>query len=135
MAARTSSSLTIRPNSLDGVVEHGALDDFFQGADVQAVAQRLFLLGPLAGLALDRLELAIELLADLGGRDRRAADPAIERNLGAADMRHFGAAPDRLQHVADAPQAEADDQHAEENGKNDEAGVLAELIHGPDRVS
>ena len=38
---------------LDGVVEHGALDDLLQRPHMQAVAQRLLGLGPLAGLALD----------------------------------------------------------------------------------
>ena len=98
---------------------------------MQTVAQRLFLLRALAGLALDCLELAVELLAHLGRIDRRAAEPAVEGNLGAADMRHLGTASDHLQHVAHAPQAEADDQHAEEDEQNDVTGVLAELIHGP----
>jgi hypothetical protein len=32
--------------------------------------------------------------------------------------------------VADAPQTEADDQHAEEDAQHDVFGVFAELIHG-----
>jgi hypothetical protein len=43
-------------------------------AAVQAVAQRLLGLRPLAGLALDLLELAVEAVAHLVDRDRRAAD-------------------------------------------------------------
>ena len=80
---------------------------------MQAVAQGLLRLGPLAGLALDLLELAVEAVAHLVDRDRGAADPAVERDVRAADMSDFGAAAAQLQHVADAPQSEADDQHAE----------------------
>ena len=115
---------------LDGVVEHGALDDFLERAHMQAVAQRLLGLRPLAGLALDALELAVELVLHLVDRDRRAADPAIERDLRAADMGDFGAAAAHAQHVADTPEGEADDQHAEQDEQDDEAGVFAELIHG-----
>ena len=119
---------------LDGIVEHGALDDLLQGAHMQAVAQRLLGLRPLAGLALDVLELAVELVAHLVDGDRGAADPAIDRDVRAADMGDFGAASAHPQHVADAPQAEADDQHAEEHGQDDIFGVFAELIHGAGRV-
>ena len=59
---------------------------------MQAKAQRLFLLGPLPGLALDVVELTVELVAHLGDRDRGAADPAVEGEVRAADMRHFVAA-------------------------------------------
>ena len=77
---------------LDGMVEHGALHDLLERPHMQAVAQRLLGLGPLAGLALDAVELEVELVAHLVGGDRRAADPAIERDVRAADMGDFAAA-------------------------------------------
>ena len=82
---------------------------------MQAEAQRLLRLRPLAGLALDALELAVELVAHLVERDRGAADPAIDRDVRAADMGDLGGAAARPQHVADAPEGEADDQHAEKD--------------------
>src|SRR5258708_3234351 len=44
-------------------------------------------------------------------------------------MGHFAAAPAQPQHVADAPQAKADDQHAEHHEKDGGAGVFAETAH------
>ena len=61
------------------------------------------------------VELAVELVAHLVDGDRGAADPAIDRDVRAADMGDLGAAAAGPQHVADAPEAEADDQHAEED--------------------
>ena len=115
---------------LDGIIEHGTLNDLFEGANMQAVAHGLLGLRTLAGLALDALELTIELLAHLAERHRRTANPAVQRDARATDMGHLGAAAAHAQHVADAPQAEADDQHAEEDGEDDVFGVLAEIIHG-----
>ena len=97
---------------------------------MQAEAQRLLGFRPLAGLALDAVELEVELVAHLVDGDRGAADPAIDRNVRAADMGDFRRAAAGPQHVADAPQAEADDQHAEEDAEHDVFGVFAELIHG-----
>lgn len=116
------------------MVEHGALDDLLQRPHMQAVAQRLLGLGPLAALTLDVIELEVELVAHLIGGDRRASDPAIDRDVRAADMGDFGAASATAQHVADAPQTEADDQHAEHHGQDDIFGVFAELVHGAGRV-
>ena len=114
---------------LHGVVDHRALHHVFERADMQAIAQGLLGLRPLAGLALDLLELEIEAVAHLLDRNRGAAQPAIERDMGAADMGHLAAAPAHPQHVADAPQPEADDQHTEHQEQDDEAGVFAELVH------
>ena len=130
IAAWTSSSLDDQAVLLDRVVDHRALQDVLEGAHMQAVAQRLLGFRPLAGLALDPVELAVELVAHLVDRDRGAAHPAIDRDVGAADMRDFGAAAADAQHVADAPQAEADDQHAQQDGADDVAGDLAESVHG-----
>src|SRR4029450_3931402 len=96
---------------LDGVVEPGALDDLFERTHMQAVAQRLLGLRPLAGLTLDTLELAVELIFPLVDRHRRAADPAIDRDLRAADMGDLGGAAAHAQHGADDPEREAEDQY------------------------
>ena len=93
----------------DSVVEHGALDHFLEGADVKPETQGLLWLRPLPGLALNCFELAIELLADFGDRHRRATDPTVEGDTSAADVGQFGAAPVGPEHVADAPEGEADD--------------------------
>jgi len=54
--------------------------------------------------------------------------PSSWRNLRAADVRDLGGAAAHAQHVADAPEGEADDQHAEQDEQDDETGVLAEHI-------
>ena len=81
-----------QPVLLHGVVDHRPLHHVLERADVQAVAQGLLRLGPLAGLALDLLELPVEAVAHLLDGDRGAAEPAVERDVRAADMRDFGVA-------------------------------------------
>ena len=51
-------------------------------------------------------------------------------HIQAADVGHFGTVVAHAQHVADAPQGEADDQHAEQHGKNDVLSDFAEFFHG-----
>jgi hypothetical protein len=36
----------------------------------------------------------------------------------------------QLQHVADAPQREADDQHAEQDEHDDDSGRICGIVHG-----
>ena len=67
--------------------------------------------------------------SEAGGHDV-LRDVARGVGSGTADMGHLGTAAIGAQHVADAPQTEADDQHAEHHGQDDIFGVFAELIHG-----
>ena len=119
-----------QPVLLHGVVDHRALHHVLERADVQAITHGLFRLGPLPGLTLDLLDLPVEAVADLLDGDRGAAQPAVKRDVRAADMSDFGAAPADLEHVADAPQREADDQHRHEGAHDEVGGQFSEFVHG-----